>query len=244
MNNVNGATYAIDGLGNYAAQGFPALDYLLFANGNQTTLARFTTDPNAAGAKQYLAALSASVKSKSGAVSNAWSASGGNYLKTFINATGVDAGSSLSLMVNACVQDFDVNLQNYKIGIPIGLYGASVLPKSPTKVEGYYSGFSDQLLIKQVQTIQNIYLGGLDDKVAATTAVNNGQPLNDVIKAELTVLLTKIQALPDPLSTGIIDNSPAISDAYTEIRKTTVLLKVDLPSALGIKISFQDNDGD
>ena len=243
-NNVNGAAYAIDGLGNYAAQGFPALDYLLFANVSVTTLARFTTDANAAGAKQYLAALSASLKTKAAAVSNDWSASGGNYLKTFINATGVDAGSSLSLMVNALVQDFDVNLQNYKIGIPIGLYGPSVLPISPTKVEGYYGGFSDQLLIKQVQTIQNIYLGGLDDKVAATTTVNNGQPLNDVIKAEMTVLLAKIKALPDPLSTGIINNSPAISEAYTEIRKTTVLLKVDLPSALGIKISFQDNDGD
>lgn len=244
IKNVNGAAYAIDGLGNYAAQGFPALDYLLFANGNITTLARFTTDVNASGARQYLSALSASIKTKASAVSNAWSASGGNYLKTFINVIGVDAGSSLSLMVNAYVQDFDVNLQNYKIGIPIGLYGPAILPKSPTKVEGYYSGFSDQLLIKQVQTIQNIYLGGLDDKAAATTAVNNGQPLNDVIKAELTVLLTKIQALPDPLSTGIINNSQAISDAYTEIRKTTVLLKVDLPSALGIKISFQDNDGD
>ena len=243
-NNVNGAAYAIDGLGNYAAQGFPALDYLLFANGSVTTLARFTTDANAAGAKQYLAALSASLKTKAAAVSNAWSASEGNYLKTFINATGVDAGSSLSLMVNAYVQDFDVNLQNFKIGIPIGLYGPSVLPKSPTKVEAYYSGLSDQLLIKQVQAFQNIYLGGLDDKVSATSAVNNGQPLNDVIKAELTVLLTKIQALPDPLSTGIINNSPAISDAYTEIRKTTVLLKVDLPSAVGIKISFQDDDGD
>ncbi len=243
-NNVNGSAYAIDGLGNYAAQGFPAIDYLLFANGSATTLARFTTDANAAGARQYLAALSASIKTKATAVSNAWSAAGGNYLKTFINATGVDAGSSLSLLVNAYVLDFDVNLQNYKIGIPIGLYGSSVLPKSPAKVEGYYSGLSDQLLIKQVQAMQNIYLGGLDDKVAATTAVNNGQPLNDVIKAELTTLLTKIQVLPDPLSTGIINNPPAISEAYTEIRKTTVLLKVDLSSALGIKISFQDDDGD
>ena len=114
---------------------------------NVTTLARFTTDANAAGAKQYLAVLSASLKTKAAAVSNAWSASGGNYLKTFINATGVDAGSSLSLMVNAYVLDFDVNLQNFKIGIPIGLYGPSVLPKSPAKVEAYYSGLSTQLLI-------------------------------------------------------------------------------------------------
>ena len=243
-NNIGGAAYAIDGLGNFAAQGFPALDYLLYANGTDVSLARFSTDANAAGAKQYLAVLSASLKTKAAAVLTAWSSSGGNYLKTFINATGVDAGSSLSLLTNSYVQDFDVNLQNFKVGIPIGLYGPSVLPKSPAKVEGYYSGLSTHLLIAQVQAVQTIYGGGLDDKVAATVAVNNGQPLNDAIKAQLTNLLTKIQALPDPLSTGIINNSPAIGDAYTEIRKTTVILKVDMPSALGIKISFQDDDGD
>jgi predicted lipoprotein len=243
-NNIGGAAYAIDGLGNFAAQGFPALDYMLFANGNDISLARFTTDTHAAGAKQYLAVLSASLKTKTTAVSNAWSSTGGNYLNTFIQGTGVNAGSSLSLMANAYVQDFDVNLQNFKIGIPIGLYGSSVLPKSPARVEGYYSGLSTHLLIAQVQAYQTIYLGGLDDKVQATAAVNNGQPLNDAIKAQLATLIAKIQALPDPLSTGIDNNSPAITDAYTEIRKTTVLLKVDMPSALGIKISFQDDDGD
>ncbi|HZE82987.1 MAG TPA: imelysin family protein [Puia sp.] len=246
--NAGGASYAIDGIGNYAAQGFPALDYLLFANGNDITLARFTTDSHAAGAKTYLAALSASLKAKAATVNTAWSASGGNYLAKFEKATGVDAGSALSLLANAYVQDFDVNLQNYKVGIPIGLYGPSVLPKAPTKVEGYYGALSVQLLVAQVLAIQNIYLGGsggsLDDKVAASKAQYNGGSLNDAIKAQIATLLTKIQALPDPLSTGIQNNSSAITDAYTEVRKLTVLLKVDMPSALGIKISFQDDDGD
>jgi uncharacterized protein len=242
--NIGGATYAIDGIGNYAAQGFPAMDYLLFGNGNNAVLTQFTTDAHATGAKQYLAALSATLKSKSAAVVTAWSTSGGNYLTTFINGKGVDAGSSLSLFVNAYVQDFDVNLQNYKVGIPIGLYGPTVLPKSPQKLEAYYSGLSTQLLIAQVQAYQKIYLGGLNTKVAATTAQNNGMPLNDAINAELTTLISKIEALPDPLSIGIQNNAPSINDAYTEIRKTTVLLKVDMPSALGILISFQDDDGD
>jgi len=243
-NNTGGASYAIDGLGNFSAQGFPAIDWLLFGNGNDAVLARFTSDIHAPGARQYLSVLTASLKSKTAAVVNAWSASGSNYLATFIKGTGVDAGSSLSLLANAYVQDFDVNLQNFKVGIPIGLYGPSVLPISPAKVEAYYSGFSVQLLVAQVQAYQNIYFGGLDDKVAATSAMNNGSPLNDVIKTELTTLLTKIQALPDPLSAGIQNNSPGINEAYTEIRKTTVLLKVDMSSALGIKISFQDDDGD
>ena len=242
--NIGGATYSIDGLGNYAAQGLPALDYMLFAGGNGIVLGRFTTDAYAAGAKQYLAALSATLKRKAAAVVNAWSTTGGNYLTTFINGKGVDAGSSLSLLANAYIQDFDVNLQNYKIGIPIGMYGSTVLPISPTKVEGYYSALSVQLLVAQVQAYQKIYLGGLNVKVAAAKTLNNGIPLDQAIQNEMTTLLVSIQALPDPLSTGIQNNAPAITTAYTEIRKTTVLLKVDMSSALGIKISFQDDDGD
>jgi len=246
--NVNGAVYVIDGISNFSAQGFPALDYLLFAYGNDAVIARFTTDAHAAGAKQYLAALSASLKTKTAAVTNAWSTTGGNYLAKFINATGVDAGSSLSLLLNAYVLDFDVNLQNYKIGIPIGIYGPTTLPKSPAKVEAVYSGLSDQLLIAQVQAFQNIYLGaadkGIDDKVAATNAQKNGGSLNDAIKTQLTAVLTRMQGLPEPLSLGITNNNTTINDAFTEVRKMTVLLKVDMSSALGIKISFADDDGD
>lgn len=244
--NINGATYVIDGVGNFAAQGLPALDYLLYAYGDDATLARFTSNGNAQGARQYLAALTSSLKTKSASVGNAWAT--GNYMKTFVAGTGTNSGSSLSLLVNSFVKDWDVTLQNYKIGIPIGLYGPNVLPKAPEKVEGYYSGLSKELLIAQVQAMQNIYTGGsgkgIDDKVAATSAQNSGKPLNDAIKDQLSATLAKIQALPDPLSDGITNNESSVNDAYTEVRKSTVLLKVDMCAALGIRISFQDDDGD
>jgi predicted lipoprotein len=139
-------------------------------------------------------------------------------------------------------------LQNYKIGIPIGKYGPNVLPISPEKVEAYYSGYSVALLIAQLQAMQNLYMGGtsggIDDKVAATTAKNNGVPLNDAIKAQITTLLAKLQALPDPLSADVQNNITIVNDTYTEVRKLTVLFKADMSSALGVKISFQDDDGD
>jgi predicted lipoprotein len=248
INNINGSTYAIDGIGNFAAQGFPAFDYLLYGYGTNGVLARFTTDAHAAGARAYLAALSASLKTKAAKVLNTWSLSGDKYVNKFITATGVDAGSSLSLLVNAYVRDFDITLQNFKIGIPIGLYGPNILPKSPTKVEAYYSGLSVQLLQAQMDAYKNIYSGGsgkgLSYKVAATHAQKNGGTLDDAIRNQINVLIAKIQALPDPLSTGVENNSSAINDAYTEVRKLTVLLKVDMCSALGVRISFQDDDGD
>ena len=235
--NMGGTSYVIDGLGNFAAQGFPALDYLLFAYGNDATLARFTTD----GARQYLKALTASLKTKSADVASTCSST---YKDKFGKGKGTDAGSSLSLLANSFVFDWDVNLQNYEVGIPIGIYGPTTLPKAPAKVEGYYSGLSVELLAAHAFAFVAIYNSGINDKVKASSAQSNGQPLNTAITAQWTTLTTKVTTLPNPLSTGIQNNDPAINAFFTEIRKMTVLLKVDMSSALGIKISFQDDDGD
>ena len=247
-NNIATGTFTIDGLSNFKAQGFPALDFLLFGAVNAKVVANFSTDANAANAKKYLTAVSASLKSKTAAVLIAWSATGGNYLGKFIAATGVDAGSSLSLLINAYVYDYDVILKNYKLGIPIGKYGATTIPQDPAKVEAYYSGISLQLLNAELQSVQNVYLGGtglgLDDKVAATNAQSNGGSLNDAIKNELTTVIAKVKAVPGPLSASITNNAASVNDAYTEVSKFVVLIKVDMSSALGVKISFSDDDGD
>jgi uncharacterized protein len=246
--NISSGNYTIDGIANLKAQGFPAIDFLLFGADNATTLSRYTTDAAAVNAKKYLSAITASIKDKAGAAATAWSASGGNYLNTFKTNTGVNAGSSLSLLINSFVQDYDIVLKNYKLGIPIGKYGTTTLPLAPAKVEAYYSGISLQLLIQQIKVMQNMYLGGtgygLDDKVIASKAQKNGVGLNDVITAEFTTLLAKLSALQDPLSAAIVNNNAAVNDAYAEATKLVVLLKVDLSSALAVKISFQDDDGD
>ena len=246
--NVSSGSYTIDGISNLKAQGFPAIDFLLFGSDNTSVLTRFTTGSKAANAKQYLAAVTSSIKTKAGAVVNAWLGTGGNYINKFITNTGVNSGSSLSLLVNALVHDYDVVLKNYKIGIPFGKYGPNTIPQDPTKVEAYYSGSSLQLLVLQVQAIQNIYTGGtglgLDDKIAATSAQSNGQPLNTVITSQLATVIAKLQAIPAPLSGAIQSNSTTVADAYTEVQKLVVLLKVDMCSALGVKIAFQDDDGD
>jgi predicted lipoprotein len=244
-NNISSGSYTIDGIGNLKAQGFPALDFLLFSTDNNTALNRFTADAAAGNAKKYLSAVASSLKTKAAATLAAWT---GTYINTFKTATGVNAGSSLSLLVNAFVYDFDVVLKTYKLGIPFGKFGATAVPQAPYKVEAWHSGISLQLMIQQVKALQNIYLGGmgygLDDKIIASKAQKSGVPLNDVIIAQFNTLLAKLNALSDPLSAAIVNNNSAVSDAYTEAGKLVVLLKVDLSSALGIKISFQDDDGD
>jgi predicted lipoprotein len=234
--NITNGTFTIDGIGNFKAQGFPAIDFMLYS-GN--VLANFTGS-RAANEKKYLAAVSGSLKAKSAAVLNAWSASGGKYIDKFVSTTGVDAGSSLSLLVNAFVYDYDVILKNFKLGIPVGKYGPTTLPKAPEKVEAYYSGISLQLLEAQLDAVQRLYLAGLDDKMIAA----NAQTINTNITTKLITIISKVKAITGPLSTAIKNNDTAVDDAFTDVQQLVVLIKVDMSSSLGVKISFQDDDGD
>jgi predicted lipoprotein len=243
--NINAGTYNPLLLSNLTAKGLPALDYLLFnlTGDNAAVLALFTTDVKAANRRNYLAALSAELKTNATTVLNAWI---GPYKATFLNATGTDASSSTGYLVNQLVYDYEV-LKNFEIGIPAGSQSMGAI--LPAKVQAYYSKRSLQLTLLHLQAIQNLYLGasglGLDDYLIAVNAkTSTGGSLNDAIKTQFAAANAKLQTLTDPLATNITNNPTAVMAAYTELQKLTVILKNDMTSALGISITFGDNDGD
>lgn len=243
--NINAGTYNPDLLVNLPAKGLPAMDYLLFGTGadNNAILLQYTTDSKAANRKTYLAALSAELKANATTVLNGWN---GAYKNTYLNADGTDQGSSAGLLVNQLVYDYEI-LKNYEIGIPVGIQ--SMGTTFPQKVQAYYSKMSVQLALLHLQAIQNVYMGGsgsgFDDYLDKINAkYTNGTSLNTVIKNQFAAATTKLQALTDPLSANITSNPTAVTAAYTELQKLTVLLKTDMPSSLGILITYGDNDGD
>jgi predicted lipoprotein len=242
--NITAGSYNPQLLANLAAKGLPTLDYLLFGTGADNTdiLAQFTSDSKAANRKTYLAALSAELKTNMTTVLNAWN---NTYKTTFVNSTGTNASSSTSYLINQFIYDYEL-LKNYEIGVPAG--SQSMGATFPAKVQAYYSKISLQLAVLHTTALQNLYLGGsgsgLDDYLVAANAKYNGGSLNDAIKAQFTTSLTKLNTLTDPLSANIISNSTAVLATYTELQKLTVLLKTDMTSALGILITYGDNDGD
>jgi predicted lipoprotein len=245
--NISSGTYNLDAIGNLDAKGLPGMDYLLFGAGtdNAAILALYTTDAQAANRKAYLSDLSAAVKSVAGSVLHSWIPGGGNYINTFVTATGTDVGSSLGQLINQV--DFDIDLlKNYRLGVPLGKQSMGVL--YPTKVEAYYSGISSELAVLQLQSLQNIYLGasglGLDDYLAEINAQYNGGSLDAAIQAQFLSAITHMQAVPDPFSAEVAANSPAANSAYTEVQKLLVLMKTDMPSSLGVLITYEDTDGD
>jgi predicted lipoprotein len=249
--NVSAGDNNVSTFANTAAKGFPALDYLLFGAG-AGTLANYTTGAGAANRKSYLSAVSADIKTEVNAVLNQWSASGGNYIKTFVTGSGNSVSSSLGLLINSLNQDFE-NLKNYRLGVPLGLIPVGSGGKvAPMEVEAYYSGISSQLALAQLRAVQGIYLGtggsgnglGLITYLVNANAQYNGGSLSDAIQAAFVTDVTDLQAVPDPLSQTIQTNPSGATAAFTQSQKLVALLKTDMPSALGVLITYGDNDGD
>jgi predicted lipoprotein len=252
--NITNGSYNINAFANTAAKGFPALDYLLFGRDNTTLLTDYTTDAKAVNRKQYLTAVSADIKSEANAVLNQWLANDGNYITTFVNGTGNSVSSSLGLLLNSIDQDFEI-LKNDRLGIPLGkIPVGSSNPLAPSEVEAYYSGISVRLAVAQLKAVQGIYLGtgergnglGLNNYLTSAEQQNNlrynGGLLSDTIKADFVLALSELQAVPDPLSANLA-NANATA-AFAETQQLVTLLKTDMPSDLGVLISYGDNDGD
>jgi len=252
--NIASGNFNLNSFANTAAKGFPALDYLLFNGDNTTLLTAFTTDSKAANRKQYIAAVSADIKAEMVTIINKWLPSGGNYVNTFVNGKGTSVSSSLGLLMNSFIEDLDI-AKNYRLGLPLGKFPVgSSFPVAPNEVEAFYSGYSSQLLLTQIKTIQGIYLGtafngngkGLDyyltQSEQKTGANYHGGMLSDTIKAHFDLAIAKIQAIPSPMSSNLTNTNA--NDAFNECQRLVTLLKTDMASDLGVLIFYGDNDGD
>jgi predicted lipoprotein len=252
ITNVNSGSYNLSLVSNIDAKGFPAIDYLLFGIGsdNVAILNKYVADAGAAERKTYLHDVVNEIKLNVNNVYNGWKASGGNYISTFVSAMGTDVGSSIGYLVNQLNYDFE-SLKNYKIGIPLGK--KTLGTPLPEKTEAHYSGISVQLASAHLKAIEGIYLGrkydetdgaGLDEYLVYLKSQYNSGLLSDAIKNQLSTAATKLDAVPDPLSETILNNAAVVDAAYMELQKQVVLFKTDMPSALGVLITYQDNDGD
>ncbi len=244
--NITSGSYDLASAANFDAKGFPALDYLFYGN-NQSENSVLQLFTSSANRKQYVSNLINDISSKINAVTASWN---GSYRSQFVNSLGTDIGSSIGFLVNQLNYEVDF-LKNNKIGIPLGKKTLGV--PVPEKCEAYYGGQSVQFALETLSAIESIYLGksltgsdgkGFDDYLDHLDAQYNGGSLNGAIKNQFSVARTKLTAVQNPLSAQVTANAPVVDAAYTEILKLLVLLKTDMPSSLGVVITYQDGDGD
>jgi len=249
--NIAAGSYDLETFNNKDAQGFPAIDYLingLGANDNEI-LGFYTSDAQAGARKQYLLNVIAKMQEKVSAVRTAW----GSYRAGFIENTGTDVSSSLTRMVNGFVLYYERYLRTAKFGLPAGVMTSIA---RPDLTEAYYRPeFADELAIQSLAAVRQFYEGahysggsdgpGLKDYLAAlNTQDDNGVLIANIISTELDEAAASVQNLGQPLSTAVVNNRGAVLTIFDELQEVVPLLKVDMVSALGISITYTDNDGD
>lgn len=215
-------------------QGFPTLDYLLFSSDAVT---KFSTG-DVTNRKKYVQDVMAKMKSLVSSTLSQWN---GTYRTAFINSTKTDVGSSIGYLINQFAYEMDA-LKGPRIGWPYGKQSGGIV--FADKCEAYFSGFSSELAIANLTSLKNYYTGGSGSGIDDYLILLNKNQLNTDVLAQFDITLTKLQAIPNPLSDAFTNNKTQIDAAYIEIQKLLTLLKTDVASATSVRINYQDSDGD
>ena len=250
--NITNENYDLTALSSQDEKGFPAIGYLLYGIGSTDTeiIEKYTTDANAANRLTYLEKVYTEIGIKISEVTAAWKTDGENYRQTFIDQDGTDIGSSIGLLINEVTRYIEADVRDEKIGIPLGKRSQGI--PIPAEVEAGYSELSISLATENLKALHQFYLGkgsngdqvSFYDYLIALNAKYNGEVLADVIAGQFEKSIAAVSAIPEPYGSTVVNNPAAAEQAYTELQKLTILFKVDMSSALGVLITYQDNDGD
>ncbi|WP_187632050.1 imelysin family protein [Hymenobacter lutimineralis] len=245
-NNISTGSYNFELSTAIPQQGFPALDYLLNGSAaDDAAIAQlFATSANH---RRYLTDVVTEMEQTFGTVYTQWN---GSYRDTFIANTGTDASSSLSRVINAYSQYFERYLRAGKVGIPAGVMTGTPLP---AKMEAYYfrGGLPLQLALTAHTAVQKFFNGragqpSLKSYLDALGAKDSrtGQALSSLISTQFDASYQQLYSLSPDLYTALTARNADAVASYNEMQKAVRMIKVDMTSALGITVTYVDNDGD
>ncbi len=229
------------------SRGLYALEYVIFKDS-----ASFIQSINNQPFKlAYMKAVSRNIVTRVETVLNQWQ---GAYGTAFINNDGAQAGSSISDLYNSFVFHFEV-MKNYNFGLPMGKRAGQV-NSEPSKVEGYYSGYSTALLKAKYTALRHLWFGYARLSLATSLSANgfkeyilsveNGPRLAQDTELQWNVIGTGISTIDAqvPLHTMIIGQSSQLEQIFLEMTKHTRFIKSEMSSLLGISITYASGDGD
>ena len=150
--NIQNGNTDFNNSNNYSAQGFPALDYLLYGinSSDELILSKYNTDPKYLS---YLSEIINQMLQNTYPIVEEWE----SYRNSFISSVENTATSSVNKMTNDFIYYYEKGFRANKFGIPAGVFSGGALPE---KVEAYYNkNISKALALESFQAIKNFYNG-------------------------------------------------------------------------------------
>jgi hypothetical protein len=195
--------------------------------------------------------LAINLQVNSQSVINNWS----TYRSSFINNNSSNAaGSSVSNLVNGLCSHYETYIRKGKIGLPLGIFNGFSQQEMPELVECYFYGQSLPFAYRAIESMKTYINGqsyndnteglGLDDYMDHVGATSGNTNLSVEINNQIDEILTSLMAINDPLSNEILTNKNGVTLCYSKLQELVPLMKLDMTSALGVLITYQDNDGD
>ncbi|MFT5600263.1 MAG: putative lipoprotein [Flavobacteriales bacterium] len=246
--NISNGITNVGSVANYTAKGFQAVDFLIFSEPTSANEVSYLSQTDVIN---YMDALILDLKVNANYVANQWT----SYRISFIDNNISNAvGSAVSEMSNTIIKHYETYIRKGKVGLPLGVFnGFSQLPL-PTHIEARYSQANLQYAIESVEYLRLFLNGesydgtkdglGLLDYSNYVNATVNGSPLSEEIYNQMGSIITYSENVVGSWETEVTDNTASHMNMYQEYQKLVPLLKVDLTSAIGVTIDYQDNDGD
>ncbi|WP_299128463.1 imelysin family protein [uncultured Winogradskyella sp.] len=250
--NIETGNYNLQDINLNDAQGFPALDYLLFGleNTDNSILEKYTTDANSSAYITYLVDLVDRIKALTDSVILEWQT---GYRDTFVNNDGSSSNSSTNSLVNDWMEYYERIFRNGKIGFPAGVFSGGNIEAD--KVEAFYKkDLSKTLCLEALDALQGFFNGdainglgngeSLEDYLNFLNTMKEGDDLSTLINTQFNASRDAITTLNDNFYQQIITDNNAMLNAFEILQANVVLLKSDMFSALSIAVEFNSGDGD
>ncbi|MDO6812507.1 imelysin family protein [Tenacibaculum soleae] len=229
-----------------AVQGFPAIDYLLNGQGNDTeTITFYTTATNANKYKEYLKDVTERLASLTKQVLDDWN---GGYTQSFIDNDGYAISSSVDKMVNFYVIPFyEKQLRDAKIA---NASGARTGTADVTLVEGYYKkDISKKLFTTALLATKNFfkgvsYNGGTGKSLQQYLEFLNRKDLADLINTKFTTIDEKASLLENDFTSQITTDKVKFLETYDAMQALLKSFKPDMFSAMSVTNTSTDSDND
>lgn len=227
----------VDELG-ATSKGFFALEYLLFGRTNAEPAVDALTSLAASERRRvYTLALARDIESKARQLATDWKRADPDGAAAKFVSAGQDTINALVNQLAMTIETIAENRINFVLSLP------QPVSRQFDRIEASHSGSSLQGVLAMLEGVRRIYQGGegtgLDDALRALNAA-----LEKRVREQFDAALAAIQAVGAPLETAVVQHRAALEKAYEATRSLEILFKVDLPSALGVTITFNSTDGD
>ena len=230
----------------WAAQGFPAIDYMLhgIADNKESVIEIYNSNTKYSG---YLNTLVSTMSANTDIVVEDWE----TYKDSFNSSYENNATSAFNMMVNDFVFYFEKGLRTNKIGIPAGRFSSQPLPD---RIEAYYfskNGFgniSKVLALESRNGAEELFLGkdssGNEGASYKTYLDYLETDIGSSVQTKLLSAKDAINALDDNFLDQINNNNTLMLVAFDALQTIVVNLKTDMLSNFNVAVDYTDADGD